>query len=645
MKLYIAYLALTIATLLGAYAQPTTPEIDKLKEKLAKETVDTIRVKMLNTIARKYQTIQTDESVKYARKALELGQKTGYIEGQLDAWNKLGLAYDNQGSFAEALKHFQKGLKLAREKKVKRQQAFMLHNMSATYRHMGNAKKAISADFESLKLFNAIGQKGGELSVTLSIGNIYYTIQKDYNKALGQYEKALVLAKKLKHEKGIALCLMNISGMHSELGRHEKSQEFARAALKIAEARNDQYQVAMIMNNMASTYRQQKMYDKGIECAQKCIDITTAANNQNALSSGFYTLAGIYIEKKMYDKALTYALKSLEIARTIRAKTTVINVVEMISEIYQHQKKYKEALEYHLLHRKHSDSLLNVKNNQHLENLRVNYEVEKKEQLMRSLAKDNHIKTLENGRRKNSQVVLIISLVFVMLFLLLIINRYQNKKQANKMLAQKNETISQTLHEKEILLKEVHHRVKNNLQIVSSLLNLQGEFNSNENPEELLRKSQSKIQTMAIIHEKLYKSDNLASIDLKTYLESLLGYFETSYELSAHDISIQTDIGEVALDMDHLVPCGLIVNELITNSIKYAFPDKQQGVISVNTSSQDNQCTLTIEDNGVGLPQNFSLSQVHSLGLRLVQGLTSQIKGSLAISNHSGTRVQITFAV
>jgi two-component sensor histidine kinase len=212
------------------------------------------------------------------------------------------------------------------------------------------------------------------------------------------------------------------------------------------------------------------------------------------------------------------------------------------------------------------------------------------------------------------------------------------------MLEEKNLAIAESLAQREMLLKEIHHRVKNNLQIVSSLLNLQVDNAEQKSSEEILQLSQSRIQAMAIIHEKLYQSENLKSISLKEYIENLITYFERSYDLEKQQIKIDMQVEEVFLDIDVLVPCGLILNELITNSIKYAFRGQEKGIISIKAIQKDKNCCLEVADNGVGVPTNFDLNNPNSLGLRLVKGFTKQIKGVLKnIQSEKGTLFQIIF--
>jgi PAS domain S-box-containing protein len=200
-----------------------------------------------------------------------------------------------------------------------------------------------------------------------------------------------------------------------------------------------------------------------------------------------------------------------------------------------------------------------------------------------------------------------------------------------------------SLKEKEVLLKEIHHRVKNNLQVISSLLSLQSNSIDNLETRELVRESQNRVRTMALIHEKLYQSETLARIDFGDYLRNLTRDIFRSY--SAGGISLKLDVEDVHLDVDTAIPCGLIVNELVSNALKYAFPQSRRGEICVSFHTvARNKYALSITDNGIGLPKGFDIQKIKSLGLQLLTMLVHQLHGTLDIVTDEGTTVMITFS-
>lgn len=204
--------------------------------------------------------------------------------------------------------------------------------------------------------------------------------------------------------------------------------------------------------------------------------------------------------------------------------------------------------------------------------------------------------------------------------------------------------IRASLEEKEVLLKEIHHRVKNNLQIISSLLNLQSGYVDDVRTLEMFKESQSRIQSMALIHEKLYRSGDLAQVDFADYIENLVHFLTRSY--SPGGITVSLDIKKVFFSLDTSIPCGLIVSELVSNAFKYAFPDGRTGEVYVRLEPVDTvRYRLTVGDNGVGFPKDIDFRQTDSLGLQLVTTLTDQIDGEIELDRSSGTAFHIVFTV
>ena len=204
--------------------------------------------------------------------------------------------------------------------------------------------------------------------------------------------------------------------------------------------------------------------------------------------------------------------------------------------------------------------------------------------------------------------------------------------------------IQTSLREKEVLLQEVHHRVKNNLQVISSLLDLQSQEIEDKAMLEVFRESQNRVQSMAIVHEKLYQSKDFAKINFAEYTESLTSYLFKAYALNISNITLVLDIDDVNFNIDTAIPCGLIINELVSNALKYAFPDNTAGTIRIALHSDlDNDLRLTVQDNGVGLPINWDVKSVKSLGIQLVKILTKQLKGTIELDKSAGSKFIIRF--
>jgi len=225
----------------------------------------------------------------------------------------------------------------------------------------------------------------------------------------------------------------------------------------------------------------------------------------------------------------------------------------------------------------------------------------------------------------------------------ILFNQYKQKQKANTIIIQRNEQLNSLLREKEWLLKEIHHRVKNNLQIIISLLNTQSRFLNNKEAIEAIAQSRHRMYAMSLIHQRLYQSENTTSVNMQTYINELVGYLKTSFD-SGKQINFQLSIDIIILDIAQAIPVGLILNEVITNAIKYAFTDVESGNVSIKMQyNLQQKVLLEVSDNGKGLPVNFDRDNYSSMGMRLINGLTEQINGKFIIENKNGVTVYLEF--
>ena len=209
---------------------------------------------------------------------------------------------------------------------------------------------------------------------------------------------------------------------------------------------------------------------------------------------------------------------------------------------------------------------------------------------------------------------------------------------------QKEQELIKSLDEKKMLLREIHHRVKNNLAVISGLLELQVMATTNESVIDTLRESQLRVRSIALIHEKLYQSDALSDIGFDRYLKELVQAISNTYNAGNTDVALKFELDPFTLDLDKAIPCSLIVNEVVVNCYKHAFKEQKKGEILLQTNVDDSQVLLTIQDNGSGLPENFDLEEQDSLGLTLIQTLAVQLEGEVSFSSvENGTAFSLTF--
>jgi two-component sensor histidine kinase len=220
---------------------------------------------------------------------------------------------------------------------------------------------------------------------------------------------------------------------------------------------------------------------------------------------------------------------------------------------------------------------------------------------------------------------------------------YSRIKKDNKTITEQKAELEQSLGEKETLLKEIHHRVKNNLQIISALLEKQALKTNDAVTKRLMKEGQDRVFSMALVHQSLYQSDNLNTIEIKPYLDMLTQHIRQSYTSEDQTIALTLDVDDSTINIDTAIPLGLILNELITNCYKYAFKGRESGEVNIGFRQTDKDFFLSIKDNGIGFPTDLDIQKTRTLGVNLVRGLVRQLNGTLQIaSNTEGSLFEIT---
>lgn len=647
-------------------------------------------------LAKSYSTKQEKRKAKdIALKVIEEAKKGNYYAIIGDAY----LVLYNQLNFYEDLDEKTRYLELAldfyNKKSSKKQLANVLALASDHYNYLGDNVKAIQLGNKSLALYKTIPD--------VSLTNIYRIMGNNYY-AAGQNEKAIEYllqaaryGEQLNTEHELLSYIYNqLAAINYHLGNLELPTKYLYSALKHSKVTNDKQGIYTAVNNIVQNLIKVERYNE----AEKLITSTSSQyppeNNVDIITVKLCYIA-IYTKQKDYSKAqkicnelhtlvekvsaelpedfiyninlntcrfylakgdLTKAelylnknLKSIEKDKGFSRKK---NTYYLAFQIDSTRGNYLKAIAYLNKVRTVEDSLYDLNKNKEIDRLQIEYETEKKDKDIQ--LKSQNIKLLgkeaelEKRKAKEAQKIRNIAfgvILMVLIFSIIMYRAYKSKQKTNDILEQqkiditsKNTILSKLLEEKEWLLKEIHHRVKNNLQIVMSLLNSQSAFLKNNAAITAIKDSQRRVQAMSLIHQKLYQSDNLSSINMKSYVGELVHYLKDSFDEGTINFKLQID--DVALDVSQMVPIGLILNEAITNSMKYAFPGKNQGIINVSLKKlEEENYELLIADDGIGIDINLQRSD--SLGMSLIEGLSNDLNGTLAIYNENGTKIKIVF--
>jgi two-component sensor histidine kinase len=646
-------------------------KIDSL-EHLLTVANDTTKVNVLNKLAGDYQFCDMNKSLVYSERARALAEKIHYQKGLAMALCISGEFYSYKGESQKALEHYKLSLKTLGPT----DKPSIVTLLTRIFINISDSTLKIHYFNKALKISEEMKFNAGNLYY--NIGNNYYG-QAHYETAIHYYLKGLDQGEKFDDKLTI---MINLDGIGSVLAEqdNERAIEYKSRALALAKELNNTEYKAWIKSYYITYYLKKNNYDSAIiignevkHIALQHKDYFTTSNALSEMGYAFQlkgnSLKAIqcyrdalthlsdlamgqrlqvilltrtgeaYSSLKKHKEAIPYLQEAIARGKKLNFKNELIPAYKTLSEAYFNTTDYLQAHRYNQSYHALKDSIYSLEKIKKIASANATYEIDKKEQAIKMLEQNNSIKDLEISRRR-IQFILVIGLcLFLIVVAFLVYNRYRLKVKAHA-------EIMNYAKEKEILLQEIHHRVKNNLQLISSLLNWQTESIKDSHLLQIIDEGRSRIKSMALIHESLYQSNNMAHIDIKTYIDNLVGYLNSIYNRD-NSIYINKNIQPVLFDVDIIVPIGLIVTELISNSFKYAFPFKTEGVIDISLAKTDRGVfILQVKDNGIGLSEELlgNAVQTQTMGMELVRLLVKQIKGKLQISNDSGSNFAISFS-
>ena len=386
--------------------------------------------------------------------------------------------------------------------------------------------------------------------------------------------------------------------------------------------------LADVINSRGNALKRLGRYEDARKDYQTCLENAQKANYPNAISVAYANLGEINLLMGNYSEALRYQLKTVALQEKNKDYSNLVEGYQHVSTIYEKLGDYKPALEYQRKAFALRDSTASVQSDKTISKLRTQYETEQKEATIAS----------QEEVIQKQKLVKWLGLALAAVLAFFAFNFYRNltiRKKANKLLAAKNA-------ENELLLKEIHHRVKNNLEVVSSLLLLQSAQVDDQKIKDAMQEGQNRVQSIGIVHQKLYQGDNLAAIEMKDYFlnlgESILDTFGAEQR-----VKIECAMEQLELDVDTAVPLGLIVNELLTNALKYAFPDNKKGLVKIKLEKQsENILRLVVSDDGIGKTDSTTAKGT-GFGGQLISLLTRQLNGTMKEEINNGTIVYFDF--
>ena len=588
-----------------------------------------------------------------------------------------------QIKYAQAYSELQQVLALYRS--VGYQKLHYTYDLLATVnRYLGNYPQAIRYGLLSVERAQATGD-------TAYLAYFYGRLA-ILHEELNQWEaglqfryKSLVLLQQQKNVFMISHMIPRISHNLLHQGRAQEALSFYQKNRKKYPPK-DPEMTLRAAGVLAACHLALKQYSLAEKQYRQIIAAEDTLNDNGSRKINHYQQAGnFYLVSKQYDKARRYLSHALDLSATGGTLREVMNIHMLFFKIDSAQGNYKQAIAHHQRYKALNDSIFSEVQSKQIANLQIQYKIKEKEQNIALLTQQNEVQKANLAQKDFQQQVMIAGGALLLLLLGLGYNRYRLKQRSNQLLEAKQREINEKNHrlqqvigekeellvekdsllaemgglithqnhilqekdgllqEKQWLLKEIHHRVKNNLQIVMSLLSSQAAYLQDDKAQLAIRESQNRIYAISLSHQKLYLSEKIALIDMAAYIREITEYLQDSFQMPGR-IRFALAVAPVELDGAVAVPLGLIINEAVTNALKYAFPHGRTGQVSITLSRVDQQnCLLTIRDDGVGLNDVIDLTRTRSLGMGLMRGLSKQLGGSLTVETVGGVQIRVLF--
>ncbi|MFZ1784956.1 MAG: tetratricopeptide repeat protein [Ferruginibacter sp.] len=633
-------LAILLTSLFPFLAICQFAEKDSLLKVASSAVHDSVKSDALNELAFYMFDYNVDSSILFANRAGQMAVQSGSIRQEARAIKNLGISYDIKGKTDSAILYLNQALAITKEYNLHPTQANILTDIANAYYAAGSYELALRNHFEALKLRE---EYKARKEIAQSYNNIalVYRSRKDYANALRYNQLSLQIKKELKNKQGIINSSINIGSCYQYMGKYDSAVYYANEVLKLAFVPQDIHEGKA---NLAAALLGLNRFDEAEKILVKLFPQLNAAEEQASYISCLQGFGSIALYHKKTGEAIEWFTKGAAYAQKFNDREFVAAFYKLIAEGYVIKNDYTSAYRYNNLHKALKDSLLNEENIRQINEMNALYEKGKQEQQIGELT--DKVSTTEEKSKRNLMLrnLFLLSTVFLLLLAGLAFYAYHIFKRKNALLAKNKIEIEKSLKEKEVLMKEIHHRVKNNLQVVTSLLNLQSHYISDEKAYSAVQAGRNRVQSMALIHQFLYRdAGNLTSLKIKDYISELLTYIEDSNEKEETKITLQQQVDDAELDIDTVVPLGLIINELVTNAYKYAFAGRAGGVINVSFIHQpaSSSYILSVADDGVGLQQELTEKKSRSFGYRMIRAFTEKLEGKIDIAVQDGTTISI----
>jgi two-component sensor histidine kinase/Tfp pilus assembly protein PilF len=574
-----------------------------------------------------------DEALKNHFEVLDIYTQAGNKQNEGNVMVAIGQDYVDNGKYEEAMTYLSKALQISREVSDTITMAAACDVLSYLHELRGNIIEAAKVRYDYLKIIEPSGDKN---ALVHAIAQLAYNYQDLGNNAdaLKYFKQGLKPAKEAGDKIEEALLNASIGGLYTNSGDYREALNYYSTALRLAHEFNDIPVLADIHNGMGNLYQAMGKYADALEYYLIAAGELKSVTNKQNLANLYCEMGIVYTRLKKYDLAKQSLSDAKNLYEELNSKLPMDIYYRGMAILDSANADWKGAYQQYRKYIVARDSTFNKETLKKLVVSQMQYESDKKEAVIKAeQEKKDIVARAEISRQLNIRNLSFAVLALVLLFSLVVY------RQRNKIAGEKKRS-DLLLRDKELLLKEIHHRVKNNLEVVTSLLALQGAQIDDPNTKEAMQEGQNRVHSIGIVHQKLYQGTNLGAIEMKDYFinlsESILDSFGAEKRVTIECVMEQLDV-----DIDTAVPLGLIVNELLTNTLKYAFPGGQQGKVQIKLQKQNNGLLqLEVSDNGIG---KSGITHGTGFGGQLVSLLTQQLGGSMREEVKDGTHIYFEF--
>lgn len=636
---------------------------DSMEQALFSTADDTSRVRALSKLHQVYGRLNLhDQALKISTEANALADSLRDTMGLAYSTSQMAYSHYYLGNYPEALYWNKQAVKHANWFLGTYHRSVSYGNTALLFQEIGEYDSALVYMLHCLELRQALNDTVHLAYTYYDIGQLFLEMG-DVDRALSFHQKALTLREQIEDvvdEYNViedSYCAVAMA-YHGE-GNSDTAMHLLNKALDINERKRDVRRKSNTLRSMGQILYDKGLFHAAIEQFENSMSLDKGVGEVGRLAEDHLQLGRSWKAVGDNSKARHHFEQALSVGTQLNTKPAVLNAHLELAEI--HELKGSTALA--LRHQKQAyvlkEMLLDEQKLQAIEEMEVRFETKRKQDLIKELNAQKELAdataSLKEAEAGKSRTMLWATFSVLLLMtgisFLVVRSNFQSRK-ANDLLAQqkrnieeKNLIIEQSLLQKEALLKEVHHRVKNNLQVISSLLSLQSRELSDESAKAAIRQGQNRVNSIALIHQRLYQTDDMAVVDFHEYATQLLSYLKTTYLQRDMEVDTEVTAQNVSLDIDTAVPLGLILNEMATNSFKHAFQSGKAGRITIRVEKHKEWLDLEYRDDGVGLPSDMEVEQLSSLGMKLVRLLCKQLKGTMQLDGSRGVKMTMRIPV